>query len=471
MSRFQSRVSFVAPARFLLAIFAICGALALISPAIAQQPAPTEQPPAAQPAQSSTPAAAQAPVVVPDAAQPPAPAPAAQAPATAPAPAAAPVPAAAQSAAAKPAAKQKTKAAPPPVFQFTEAEIKQQLVGKPLYLRGGYLDNTLSFNELGALIGKSERGSYTLNGIRIDKVHLGKHKLELEGARFGVHFLGAAPDEDPTNASVERVNITPRKKIVKITIDREVVVAPKLGLRGKREKNEDKSAGDQVPAKSEPTPGSAGSPEVTSDADQMKAQIAAAPVEERPADPGSVTATTSPSHAAKVLKDALDRVFAPGIDDRLKAAMPAYWRLYYQAAAANTSFQPSDPAVLRQNMVDKKAKLITVLEPQSNEYAQAHGVIGMALYHTVIGADGKPTEIAVGRPIGFGLDENAVEVIRKASFEPAIKDGKPVPVLLDLVVQFRIYSERTAAKAEPDKPAETKADEPVLPGPYSVQHP
>jgi TonB family protein len=207
-----------------------------------------------------------------------------------------------------------------------------------------------------------------------------------------------------------------------------------------------------------------------SDAGQAKAQIAAAPPAERPADPDGVTTTVSPAHAANVLREALDRVFAPGIDDMLKASMPPFWRLYYQAAAANTDYRPSDPAVLRQNAVDKKARLITTFEPESNEYAQAHAVAGMALYHTVIGADGKPAEIAVGRPIGFGLDENAVEAIRKATFEPAMKEGKPVPVLLDLVVQFRIYSKRTAARPDPNKPVEVTA-EPTLPGPYSVQHP
>jgi len=96
------------------------------------------------------------------------------------------------------------------------------------------------------------------------------------------------------------------------------------------------------------------------------------------------------------------------------------------------------------------------------------GVAGMALYHAVVGADGKAAEIAVARPIGFGLDENAVAAIRKASFQPAVKDGKTVPVLLDLVVQFRIFDKRTAAPSAPepaDKPAET-----ILPGPYSVQH-
>jgi len=117
---------------------------------------------------------------------------------------------------------------------------------------------------------------------------------------------------------------------------------------------------------------------------------------------------------------------------------------------------------LRQSAVDQKAALLTRFEPGSNEFAQTKGVAGMALYHTVVGADGKASEIAVGRPIGFGLDENAVAAIRKASFQPAVKDGKPVPVLLDLVVQFRIFDKRTDVA----KPAEAadKPAEPVLPG-------
>jgi TonB family protein len=94
----------------------------------------------------------------------------------------------------------------------------------------------------------------------------------------------------------------------------------------------------------------------------------------------------------------------------------------------------------------------------------------MALYHTVIGADGKPGEIAVARPIGFGLDENAVAAIRKAKFSPAMKDGKPVPIMLDLVVQFRIFSNRTAVKGNPETAEKDKPAEPVLPGPYSVAH-
>ena len=163
----------------------------------------------------------------------------------------------------------------------------------------------------------------------------------------------------------------------------------------------------------------------------------------------------------------MDRVFSQGLDDRMIAAMPSFWKLYYEAAAHQTDYRPVDSSIYRQNTVDQKAKLLSTLEAPSNEYAQASGVAGMALYHAVIGLDGKPQEIVVGRPIGFGLDENAADTIRKASFQPAIKDGKAVPVMLDLVVEFRIYSKRTN---QPSKPGSDEAGT-KLPGPYSANQP
>jgi TonB family protein len=355
------------------------------------------------------------------------------------------------------------------------------LVGKALYLRGGYLDNSLSFDEHGRIISRSPQGSYTLSAVQIDHVRLTKHKVELDGARYGLHFLGQLAFEDASSA-YDRVRITPKKKVVRITIDREIVVNPKKKKEPKAGKEADKKGKPVVPA----TPGTpaalgaaapaaaapaapAAEPAELSEADQLKASIAAAPEAERPADSASVTTTLSAAHAAKVLRDALDQIFAQGLDDRMMAAMPDFWKLYYQAVAAKTDYRPKDPTILRQNTVDQKAVLLTKFEPDSNEFAQASGVAGMALYHTVIGPDGKAGEIAVARPIGFGLDENAVAAIRKASFQPAMKDGKPVSVLLDLVVQFRIFSKRTAVHAEPE-PAD-KPTEPVLPGPYSVPRP
>ena len=344
---------------------------------------------------------------------------------------------------------------------LNEEGLRRMLVGKPLFLRGGYLDNSLNFTEHGQLLGHSPQGSFTLNGLEIDKVRLTKHKVELEGIRFGLHFVGQLAYEDPAKA-VDRVRITPKKKVVKISIDREQVVTPKK----KKEKESKKGGLGKGPVDYNVAKPAAASPPGA--ATVTDASVPSAGETERPADSNSVTTTVSPAHAAKVLMDTLDKIFAFGLDERMMATLPDFWKLYYQAAAAHADYRPKDPAVLRQSVVDTKARLQTTFEPPSNEYAQANAVAGMALYHTVIGPDGKPSEIAVGRPIGFGLDENAVESIRKASFTPALKDGKPVPVLLDLVVQFRIYSKRTSVVGPPE-PAE-KAKAPVLPGPYSAKH-
>jgi TonB family protein len=374
-----------------------------------------------------------------------------------PAPAATPPPGAAQTAKSSPAP------APEPDPGLTEDQLQKMLAGKPMFLRGGYLDSNLTFAEDGELISGSERGSYTLCGVEIKTVRLTKHKVELTGARYGLHFLGALPYEDPGKA-VDRVNLTPNKNALKITIEREQVETPKafkLWPGGKLPFTRSAPAARPAPPATKPAPAE-------------DAAETANPPAGPSAGPHSGTAAPSPAHSAHLLEAALNRIFAPGIDSRLIAAMPGFWQLYYQAAAAKTDYRPSDPAVLRQNMVDRKARLLTNFVPLSNEYAQANAVAGMALYHVVIGADGKPGEIAVSRPIGFGLDENAVAAIRKASFEPALKDGKPVPVLLDLVVQFRIYSKRTAVVEKPAsaaQPAAPQPSAPSLPGPYSVPRP
>jgi len=358
-----------------------------------------------------------------------------------------------------------------------EATLAKQLIGKPLFLRDGFLANELHFDFSGYATAPSTRGSFTLCAIEIEKVHLTRRRLELEGRRFGLHFLGALPYEDPAKY-LDRVNITPKKRIVRITIDREQAVKnreikePKEKASAHSTATKPASSDLTYPQKPEVSEGNQSS--VSAPAATSAASPSTSP--ETPAtQPGNSdeastirgTPAVSPAQTVADLKRALGNVLADGIDDRMVASMPEFWKLYFQAAAAKTDYRPQDPAVLRQNTVDKKAKLVSTFEPASNDLAQVKGVAGLALYHVVIGADGHPGEIAIGRPIGFGLDENAVDSIRKAKFEPAIKDGQPVPVLLDLIVQFRIYSKRTAVVSDHNTTGQPA--DPSLPGPYSLQ--
>jgi hypothetical protein len=450
----QSPVRWPIPARIRLASFSVCGVLALafcLSSTAQQAPAarpgatPEATPPEA--AQQTAPDTTQNPTQVPTAA--------------------------AQTAAPETAA--------PLPGEITEDELKHMLLGKQLFLRGDYMDNDLRFNELGTLIGHSPQGSFTLSEIQIERVRLTKHKVELEGIRYGLHFLGALASEDSSTA-VEPLRITPKKKVLKITIDREQVLVRKkkeAGAKGKERKAKPAPAAQTAlassaaaqPALATATATASQAPPAAtepSEADQLKASIAAAPAAERPADPASVTTTYSPAHAANLLRGAIDRIFAgnrrpaDGLNARLLEAL-------LPGGGGKSRLPAQGPRRASPECGGQESQLLSKFQPESNEYAQANAVSGMALYHAVIGADGKPQEIAVGRPIGFGLDENAVQSIRKASFEPAIKDGKPVPVLLDLVVEFHIYSKRTAAVSKPEDAS--KPAEPLLPGPYSVQHP
>jgi TonB family protein len=53
--------------------------------------------------------------------------------------------------------------------------------------------------------------------------------------------------------------------------------------------------------------------------------------------------------------------------------------------------------------------------------------------------DGKPKNIRISRPLGYGLDEKAVQAVSTWRFKPAEKDGIPVNVEIAVEVNFHLY--------------------------------
>ena len=78
-------------------------------------------------------------------------------------------------------------------------------------------------------------------------------------------------------------------------------------------------------------------------------------------------------------------------------------------------------------------------DPEYSEEARKAKYQGVVVLWLVIGADGRPREIKVARPLGMGLDEKAVEAVRTWRFEPARKDNQPVAVMMNVEVSFRLY--------------------------------
>jgi protein TonB len=61
------------------------------------------------------------------------------------------------------------------------------------------------------------------------------------------------------------------------------------------------------------------------------------------------------------------------------------------------------------------------------------------LVHLIVDAKGVPQNVQVLRGIGMGLDEKAVEAVKQYRFKPATEGGEPVPVELNIEVNFKIF--------------------------------
>jgi TonB family protein len=87
---------------------------------------------------------------------------------------------------------------------------------------------------------------------------------------------------------------------------------------------------------------------------------------------------------------------------------------------------------------DVKAPFVVAkANPEYTQEARLAKLEGSVLLSLVVGADGRPRDIQVARPLGLGLDESAVENVRAWQFQPGTKNGTPVDVLVNEEVFFR----------------------------------
>lgn len=78
-------------------------------------------------------------------------------------------------------------------------------------------------------------------------------------------------------------------------------------------------------------------------------------------------------------------------------------------------------------------------EPEFSEEARKLKHQGDVTLLALIGADGRPRNLTIVRSLGMGLDEKALETVRTWRFDPARKDGRPVAVQMNIIVNFRLY--------------------------------
>lgn len=84
-------------------------------------------------------------------------------------------------------------------------------------------------------------------------------------------------------------------------------------------------------------------------------------------------------------------------------------------------------------------QLIYSVEPEFSEEARKAKVAGNVLVNLWVDTNGLPSHVRVIRGVGMGLDEKAVEAVRQYRFKPAMENGKPVLVELNVEVNFQIF--------------------------------
>lgn len=91
------------------------------------------------------------------------------------------------------------------------------------------------------------------------------------------------------------------------------------------------------------------------------------------------------------------------------------------------------------NEVHQRARLLLKPEPQYTEEARRNQITGTVMLRAVFSSAGEVVQIHALRSLPFGLTERAIAAARQIKFVPAMKDGRPVSVFMQLEYNFNLY--------------------------------
>ncbi len=255
------------------------------------------------------------------------------------------------------------------------------LVGKPLYLRGLWEQDQLSFDAAGRPQGKATAGSVTLSGVDVMDAKVHGKSLVLTGYRV---------------ALVAKSN-------------------PKEGLERRtiRSARGGKASGEPLDKmRITIQPDAAGSFD-----DGLKAVFTEGLEEFGGSVPGSWHCYAQSYFVPVVAENAFKAV----------------------QECASVATRTGTETVRRVGGGVKPPRVTYQIDPQFTVVARELKLSGASLVSLTVGKDGTTSDVKIVRAAGAGLDEAALEAVAHYKFEPATRDGVAVPVTLNIEVNFQIF--------------------------------
>jgi TonB family protein len=258
--------------------------------------------------------------------------------------------------------------------------LESDYVNKVLTLRRFYTGNHLSFGADGTLIGLEATGPWTLDGqLRVQRIELRGQSLDIQGRRLSLVFdKKGKPSRDVVELIDEsESNPDERRKMEEPFLNRTVEIEIALG------------------------PG-----------ETIEAEI----------------------------ESAMDAVFVKP-SESMAELVPDCWREYFEKSEGRAiTVRNTTLAPLRESPgVVSPPRPVTTPEPEFSEDARRAKYQGTVLLSFIVDTSGQVLDVRITTPLGMGLDEKAVDAVRKWKFEPAKKDGEPVPVQIAVETDFHLY--------------------------------
>ena len=136
--------------------------------------------------------------------------------------------------------------------------------------------------------------------------------------------------------------------------------------------------------------------------------------------------------SAKGFEAAVAAIFSFGIDPALQRSTPDYWQHYFNPALPWPSDALDGVVVYPTYGFPNQAKDVIPAKMDHREaakftnFAEHDRIKGPVLLRMVVDAQGIPRRISIVQPLGYGLDERAVEAMAKSRFSPGTREGQPV---------------------------------------------